>query len=340
MDKLLEALWCRITFSWSERNRLYNLIIDILDNGFSESEMYSLLASEGYSDEVRKVGALSLSGKDETGLFTGLWGQTMFPPIEAALLTVGERNGNMKEMIRVIRESKAKDLSFGNSVLAPVSKVFIAFISLTALLMYFGTSRELFAKLSDGGEPPGYVVWGEILIAWWPWVLLGVGALIGMYVLGHYVLSESVRRQMYPTTLYAVSDRLFSLDVCGLLNSLMRAGESQASALAVLVTIYDGGRKEKLLREALERVNDGEMLAMALSGNVMEVKHAQYLASLAPIGDSESLMKALPAARAFVKEFARMSLTRQLWVFRFVLGIPTGWFVWQTLPLLTGGGMV
>ena len=339
MDVNANAVLSRLTFPWEERERLLGVVTELLDGGFSESEVYGMLAARGYSDEVKKVGRISLQGKDETGFFCGKWGEDMFPRLEAMLMMVGEKNGNIKEVVRVISEVRKGDLSFGGTVVRPLANLFSGFVMMGGMLMYFGGKRDLFAGLGRDNAVPQYVVAGEWLLEWWAFGVSGF--LIGLlaYLISAVSLPRRVREIFYPTTLFVVRDRLFAIRVCGLLEALLRSGESGVGALSVMLNLSKKGYQQTVVQQALDRANGGQSLAHALTGTVMDESQGGLLIAVAPMGDTESLIRGIPMAKNMIREFTRSMLVRQKRIWMVVIGLPTGWFGWLMLPLFTGEGI-
>ena len=335
----LQRLWYRMFFGWDERRRAFGAIVDLLGSGFSESEIYSLLSTNGYSDEVKALARTALAGKDLTGLFCSQWGVVMVPLKEALLLEMGERNGNFQEMVKIISGLRTSGLTFLSAVVAKLAQMVLSLAMLLGLLVYFGTQASRFARSSNDGSQPAFVEAGLFISAWWP-VALGVAVgLAAVYYLSEWRLPKAARRAAYRVELFVVRDRKFAAEALDLVHALMRAGSSHAQALLFLRGVYRRGFRRRMVLEAIERVDDGYPLGVAFQDNVLERSHANFLQSVSPLGDSESMMKALPMVSSLIKEYTHNSLRRQFYIWGTVFGIPTAWATWSLLPLITGAGL-
>ena len=337
----LEAAFLRlVAFGETERRRLLRIITTQLRAGLPLGQIFRSLEEYGHSPAIRRLGRQSQRDQVETGLFTGHWDSSgLWPRRDALLLQVAERQGALPEVTEILEAGSSEKVSWWKVVGQPNMIWAGSALMTVAILLGTMTQADLIRMYST--EEPRALMYGTFVQQWGPALLLiGAGVTV-VYRIMRRRLGWPLRGLCHKAGMFLAADRLYAARICRLLTTLFSLGLSWSESMNIARKLEAGNPYHRdifgRVQGALDR---GEGVAEALRyAHLLDLRYANYLRSLAPEGDTDSLCVGLP----LVADLLELDVASALEDIRYFVTAAslaiTGLIIFALLPLAFGEGL-
>ncbi len=340
INQSLKSLWLQgVAFNAEERSRFLKVLTTQMEAGLSDAKVYTNLAEYGYSAEVRELARQSLAGQLDTGLFTGNWDKNGYWPKRAGLLLqVAEKNRVLPEMAQVLQLESEKSLSFFPCVITPNLQWIGAAVLMVAILLAMMTQLHLIEPMMT--HEPEFARYGRFLQQWGLALVVLGSMLWTLHAIGSTRLRHPWRTWLAGIGVYRIADRLFAAAACDLVASLLKLGISPVNTVETVRRIHeDQPIRCEMLGNVIAELNGGQSFAIALRGNLLDARFAQFLLSLSPDQDSLSLSRGLPLVSGLLREEVTTTFQNLRFLVMFVSLIVASTIIFALLPVMFGEGL-
>ena len=337
----LEAAFLRmVSFGETERSRLLRIITTQLRAGLPLGQIFRSLEEYGHSPAIRRLGRQSQRDQVETGLFTGHWDSSgLWPRRDALLLQVAERQGALPEVTEILEAGASEKVSWWQVVGQP-NMIWVGSALMTVVIL-LGTMSQADLIRQYSSEEPRALLYGAFVQKWGLPLLLAALSASTTYLALRRRLDWPLRGMCLKAGLFLASDRLNAARSCRLLATLFGLGLSWSESMEIARKLETGNPcHESALRRAQSAINRGDGVAEALRfAHLLDQRYANYLRSLAPEGDTDSLCAGLP----LVADLLELDVASALEDIRYFVTAAslaiTGLIIFALLPLAFGEGL-
>ncbi|MCY4052177.1 MAG: type II secretion system F family protein [Gammaproteobacteria bacterium] len=287
MREVIITLKRALQLSREDRLMFYRLLSAQMQAGIVPARACrSLIRLSGLPKGVRELARAAAEADSQSRPVSEGFARTgLIPPIESGLLTIAEKNGQLREAFdEIIEQGEDRQLQFFAAVIRP--NIYYTVI-VTMLFMFVWQADEFFAqiKLAATDNPLTKL---SIALQIYLFPALGIaGSIALMIAYGMQRWIGPWRRILGP---FDEQARLqFSIRFLDLAGMMARRGAANTSILEALIRVYGKARYlQHHARQALQKISGrGEEWESALAGGLVPVDHADLLRGLVPGGSRE-----------------------------------------------------